>query len=357
MGTIRAFTPSFDLEIDTRVGETALEALRRQALPAQGFLLLDNDGGFVSLTHVVDPGVTIHAIPVGNADFSQLRLGVDVAARPEAIAEIFTLASDDQAPSLVQFTRAEGIDYIYTAAMKVLDRYRAMHPGGLPIQVAFSGGADCRIIGECLGRYQSDNPDAAFHAVITANGFEDQEEHLRSAAAIADAYHIEHSIYNEQAAAKVLGFTASRTRHRNEFPHDGAEILAASWVQELNFQVAYDAGRTAIMFGFNQEDIIAERFYQALTGQQPDAYPIRRINGLDLLAPLHKIPKKLIDALDIDNALRSYRGRRPPTSQLMSSMHFLACHIVERLPALATAICDPSASADLRFGNAEGFAG
>jgi hypothetical protein len=321
MGTIRARTPASDFEIDTRVGETVLEALHRYVLPAQGFLLLDDDGAFVSLTHTVDPGVTIHAISVGNADFSLLNKALTVAARPGALAEIFAASGDDQSLALVQFTRAEGIDYIYTAAKKVLDDYRATHPGGLPIQVALSGSSS-RVLGECLGRYQSDNPDAAFHAVITTNGFEEQEEHLRSLVAIADTYKLEHSVYNEQAAAKALGFAdgfaASRASHRNEFPNNEADILATSWVQELNFQVAYDAGRTAIIFGFSQEEIIAERLYQALAQQQLDAYPIRHINGFDLLAPLHKISEKLIDALDSDMSVRNDRGRQPPASHLVS---------------------------------------
>ena len=73
MSTIRAHTAASDLEIETNPDETILETLRRYALPAQGFLLKNDDGGFISLTQSADSCVTIHAFCVGNADFSLLK--------------------------------------------------------------------------------------------------------------------------------------------------------------------------------------------------------------------------------------------------------------------------------------------
>jgi len=346
MGSILARTTAFDLSIDTRPGETILEALRRSNLPAPGFLIQDDEHGFVSLSRVLGEADSVNAYSLRNPDFAILDPWVQVASSADAVAEIFAAAGEEQTPTLLQFSRDQGIDYIYAAAATVLDKYRAGHSPDTEIQVALSGGGDGRIVGECIGRYVTEHPEARFHAVITANGFEDEHAHLASAVGIAEKFEIPHTTYDEEASAKALGFAAgfgtALERYRNEFPHDEAEILATYWVQELNFAVARSAKRRGIIFGFNQEDVIAERLYQALVGTLLPAYPVRAAKGFDIIAPLYKIPKKLIDALDIDNSMRNYDRRQPSVSYLRSSVYFMAYLMIERFPALATAFADPT---------------
>lgn len=346
MGKIRARTTAFDFDLETRDGETILEALRRTGLPAQGFLLHDENGGFASLSHVLAAGQTVDAYSLRNPDFSVLDPSIQVAARDKPAAEIFAAAGTEQTPTLVQFTRAEGIEYIYAAFSKVFDDYYAANPNVGEIQIALSGGGDGRIVGECAGRYLREHPTAAFHAVITANGFEDETEHIGSATAIAERFGLAYSLFNEADSAKKLGFIdgfdSALERYHDEFPGDEAEILATYWVQELNVAVARETGRRAVVFGFNMEDVIAERLYQALTGHLLDPYPVRTAKGIDLVAPLYKIPKKLIDALDVANSMRNYERRQASVSYLRSAMYFLAYHVVERFPALAAAFADPT---------------
>jgi gamma-glutamylcyclotransferase (GGCT)/AIG2-like uncharacterized protein YtfP len=346
MGSLIARTTAFDVKVDTRPGETILEALRRNCLPAPGFLLYDDQQQFVSLTRVLGDDEVVTAYSLRNPDFAILNPSTQLVPSTDPVAEIFTAAGEDQTPTLLQFTRDEGIGYIYASAAKVLDDYRTQHAPDAEVQVALSGGGDGRVVGECLGRYLAEHPDARFHAVITANGFEDEHAHLQAATGIADRYKIAYTVFDEDDSAKALGFHhgfhSALERYRNEFPHDEAEILATYWVQELNFAVARAAGRRGIVFGFNQEDVIAERLYQALTGQRLPAYPVRTADDIDIIAPLYKIPKRLIDALDVDNSMRNYDRRQPSVSYLRSSLYFMAYHVVERFPALAAAFADPS---------------
>jgi hypothetical protein len=168
MGTIRASSRGVEFDIATHVGETALEALRRRALPVQDFVLVDRMRRFVSLAHIIEPDETIHAYPVRSVDDLPLTPDVAIARRPAAIAEIFAASGESQAPGIVQFTRAEAIDYVYDGFKAVLDGYRRAHPDCPPIQIAFtSGDSSNRVVGECIGRYQDDHPEIAFHAVIT----------------------------------------------------------------------------------------------------------------------------------------------------------------------------------------------
>lgn len=345
MATINARTTAFDFTIEARDGETILEALRRNCLPAAGFLLYTGDGQFVSLTRTLGPGESVNAYSLRNPDFTVLDPSVQLAPSDRPVAEIFTTAGEQQTPTLLQFSRAEGIAYVQAAVTRVLDAYRDGREGD-EIQVALSGGGDGRIVGECLGRYREEHPDVRFHAVITANGFEDEKAHLDAATGIADRFGIPYSAFDEADSAKLLGFTngfqSALYRYRDQFPHDEAEVLATYWVQELNLEVARKAGRRGIVFGFNMEDVIAERLYQALVGKLLPPYPVRSVHGLDLIAPLYKIPKRLIDALDVDNSMSNYDRRRPSVSYLRSAIYFLAYSLVERFPPLAAGFADPT---------------
>ncbi|HEX8628753.1 MAG TPA: hypothetical protein VF755_11335 [Catenuloplanes sp.] len=346
MGRISARTTSFDFDIDTQPGETVLSALRRSNLPASGFLLQDDHGGFMSLARVVGDGETVTAHSLRNPDFSILDPAVQVVPANEPVAEIFAADGPQQTLTLVQFNRQQGIDYIYRCFATVLDDYRAGAGGDNDIQIALSGGGDGRIVGECAGRYQHDNPGVRFHAVITANGFEDETGHLTSAVRIAQTFGIAYTMFDEAASAQRLGFAdgfgPALDRYREQFPDDEAEVLATYWVQELNLAVATETGRRGIIFGFNQEDVIAERLYQALSGKVLPPYPVRATATADIIAPLYKIPKRLIDALDLDNSMTNYERRQPSVSYLRSALYFVAYQLIERFPTLAAAYADPT---------------
>ncbi|GGJ75330.1 hypothetical protein GCM10010123_01680 [Pilimelia anulata] len=345
MGRIRTRTTAFDLDVHTGEGETVLEALRRHNLPAQGLLLFNDDMQFVSLTRVLGAVDTISAYSMRNPDFGILDPTIQLSVSADPVAEIFA-ADIDQKLTLLQFDRREAIDYIYASFSAVLDNYRRANGPDAVIQVALSGGGDGRIVGECVGRYRDHHPGAQFQAIITANGFEDETAHIEAATTIAVNFGIPYAVYDEAASAKMLGFTdgfaSALDRYSNEFPHDEAEILATYWVQELNMEVAKAAGRRAVIFGFNQEDVIAERLYQALTGRILPPYPVRQIRDVDLIAPLYQIPKRMIDALDVENTMRNYQRRTPSVSYLRSSLYFTAYLIAERFPALAAGFADPT---------------
>ncbi len=346
MGTIHIRTTSFDMKVDTHDGESILEALRRSNLPAAGFLLFDDERRFVSLTRRLAHEDTIDAYSLRNPDFAILDPTVQVSLSGEPVAEVFAAEGEQQQLTLLQFNRDEGIRYIAASFAKVIDDYRSTAELDAEIQSALSGGGDGRIVGECIGRYLAEHPQAGFHAVITTNGFDDERSHIDSAVRIATTFGIPHTVYDEAASARLLGFqngfASALDRYHNEFPTDEAEVLATYWVQELNFEVAKAAGRRAVVFGFNQEDVIAERLYQALIGQLLPAYPVRTARDFDIIAPLYKIPKKLIDALDTENSIRNYGQRRPSVSYLRSSLYFTAYQLIERFPALAAAFADPT---------------
>jgi hypothetical protein len=340
--TILVRTTACDFEVPLREGEFLLEGLRRANLPLMGFLYTDEAGQFVSLARRVGAGERLVAHSLRNPDFTHLSPTFDLYPSAQPVAEI--ISSDADRRCVVQFDRTTGFEYVYTSFVSILDSYLGTLTEPTTLQVALSGGGDGRVLGECIGRYTSEHPTVQFHAVITANGVEGETEHLTSACAIATRFGIPFSSYTEAQSAELLGFTtdlgSAFQRYRREFPDDEAEVVGTYWVQEVNRLTAAAAGRTAILYGFNQEDVIAERLFQALVGSTLPPYPVRHIQGVDLIAPLCKVPKKLIDALDVSNSQRNYAARQPSVSYLRSSLYFLAYTVIEQFPALAAAFID-----------------
>ncbi|MGH7241685.1 MAG: hypothetical protein ACREGB_05300, partial [Candidatus Saccharimonadales bacterium] len=202
-----------------------------------------------------------------------------------------------------------------------------------------SAGGDSRVVGGCLNRYQMDDPSARFHCVITALGFEDEREHITNAVKIAERFDLPYTVFSSAAAAELLHYQTDLNSvarsYKQSFPSDEPEVLGTYWVQQINVHVAHEAGRRGIVFGYNQEDTIADRLYQLLSGKLLPTFPIRSLTDYDIIAPLCQIPKKMIDAMDLGNSLRNYAIRVPSVSYLRSSLYFIAYMICEKFPAVA----------------------
>ena len=343
MASILVRTTARDFEVPLREGEYLIEGLRRANLPPMGFLYADDAGQFISLAYRMRAGDRLVAYSLRNPDFSYLRPDFDFFPVDRPVAEVISPAGGG-GRGIRQFGRADAFDYVYNSFADVVTVYLADNPGRTSIQVALSGGGDGRVIGECVGRFMSDRSDVEFHAVITANGIEDEGQHLASASAIARRFDLPFTTYPVSGSAELLGFVTDLgtafERYRQTFPDDEAEVIGTYWVQEVNRLAAAAAGRVAIIYGFNQEDVIAERLFQALAGVTLPSYPVRRVQGMDLIAPLCRVPKKLIDALDVENSQRNYARREPSVSYLRSALYFLAYTVIEQFPDLARAFVD-----------------
>lgn len=336
---LHLWSPNDTYDISTHPHETLLDCLRRANIPAYAVLVFDEADNFVSLADELLPDRGYSALAIRNPDMSILlpwyrRVGVD-----EAVAELFLDGTKPWAPDLVQFSREAGFRFILDRFTNVLERYSA-ETGQNRFLVALSAGGDSRVVAECAAAYRIAHPDASFQAVIACLSFEEENEHVRAAIDIAAAFHLEHRVYTKAEVARQFGYSGTldsvATNFRQDFPDDEIEILGTYWVQEFMRLIAAQERCKAIIFGYNQEDAVADRLYQALAGELLDPYPFRPLGEHTIVSPLHQVPKRLIDAMDLDNSRRNYGRRRTSVSPMRSAIYFIAYQICAQYPTLAS---------------------
>ncbi len=318
MGTIHLVTTHQTFSIPTKSAETLLEVLRRSNIPLQGILLLNKEMNFVSLTEELSDSDEVWAYSLRNVDFTYILPHYDFVPTVDPVTELIQPLQSPSNLGLVQYSRTEAFDYIYESVNEVLSSYlghKTEERDEVTLQVALSPGGDGRVLAECIRRFWDNNPNVSFHSVIVAVGFEEEHEHISNAIKIADQFRLPYSVFTY-------------------------------WVQQLNFAVARETGRHGIILGYNQEDVIADRLYQLVSGKVLENFPVRQLEDFDIIAPLFQIPKKMLDAMDLRNSMRNYNMRSPSISYLRSSLYLLSYIIVEQFPSIANVMSGRTLTAD-----------
>lgn len=322
-------------------GETILEGLRRHNLPLHSVFILSDDGDFVSLSEKVQNNRGYNAYSMRNADFSLLQPSFVVKRTVDPIAEVIDYDDETQKKLIVQLNRKEAEEFVFRSVCASLDECRERFDIS-SFQIALSPGGDGRILAEAVRRYWDLHPTCRFHAVIVAVGFEDEAEHISTALELANRFGFPVTALPSVEGARLLGYVKSLAdmadAYRAEFPGDEGEVMLTYWVQELNYRIAEQNGRQAILFGYNQEDILAERLYQLSFGKLLDRLPERSISGVRIVAPLSQVPKRILDAMDYNNSFRNYRLRTPSVSYTRSAFYFLSYMLAEQFPGIAAAL-------------------
>ncbi|MTI42767.1 hypothetical protein JM93_00970 [Roseibium hamelinense] len=352
MGAIQFATTEKDYSIETRDDETILETFRRLNIPLQGSLIVDADRKPVSITAILQPHETVYAYSLRNPDFDAINPEYTLIKRDNLSTELIRPLTNPADLAIVQYTREEAFDYIYSSFETVVDHALEELGGtGSPLlQVSMSSGGDSRVLAECIQRHMREKGTCDYHCISIANGFEDEYDLLTNAAKIAQEFGLNHTSYDIRTGAEKLGYNKDFNEIIEEYStthdRDELEVLGTYWLQEINKQVAAETGAAALVFGYNQEDVIAEKLYQLMLDMRLPNYPVRDMNGLKIIAPLAQVPKRMLDSMDIDNSLRNYGIRVPSVSYLRSSLYFMAYTICEQFPALADIFSGAALAAD-----------
>lgn len=354
MGLLTLRTTSRTFSIELQDGETILEALRRSNIPSSSVIVLDSNGGFCSLSMKCRQRDRLTAHSLRNVDFDVISPSYEHYPVDNPVAEVFAVTASPGRLALKQLSRDAALDRISADFTHVLDYYMSevQADGDPPVEVliALSAGGDSRVLAECARRYSITKPGISFHAITCSIGFEDDGSHVAAAKRIAAEFGLTHTALTPAATAASLGLGPDvreiAARFLGRFSGDEPEVLGTYFVQEVMAQEAAERGCHAVIMGYNLEDAVADRLYQLMCGRLLPPFPIRRVETLDILAPLYLTPKRVLDALDLSNSLRNYELRRPSESYLRSALYFAAYSLAENFPPVAHVIAGSPLTGD-----------
>jgi len=341
MATLRVITTDGTFSVSVAPSESVLEAARRVNLSAHAFIFLDGADHPVSMSYQPKEDETVNAYGLRNATMRVLdpRYAVVQPTSGNFAVDVITETTDRSGRILLQLTTADALAVAKASFFQVMNQYLGSNPKQ-EVQIALSAGGDSRVVAECAAAWR-EAQGTTFSAVITALGFENGPQHIEHATRIAESFQLPYEVFDEQTAASLLGYSADlRTMgesYRMEFPDDDVEIIGTHWLELVNREAAARRGRQAIIFGYNQEDVIADHLYNVLLARTLPHYPVRTVRDITYLAPLAFVPKRLLDSLDIENSLRNYRQRVESRSYTRGAIYHLAYHLTERFPLLASA--------------------
>jgi len=281
----------------------------------------------------------IVAYALRNVDYDALFPRFVVEETVEPVTELLLDGHNGTGKRVIQLTRDMALNRIYSSVRTVINNYLGATDEKITLQVGLSPGGDGRILAECIARYIQDERRANFHCIIVGAGFEDEEEHVSNAVALADRFNLSYTTFSSNEAGTFLGFSVGLDelahQYRVEHPNDAAEMLPTYLLQELHFAIGRATSRRGIIMGYNFEDTLAERLYHLMSGVFLPPFPIRRLPDFDIIAPLCDVDKYLLDSLDIENSIRNYSARRASGGDVRSSLYVMAYSMAQMYPSLA----------------------
>lgn len=313
--------------------ETILDLLKRYGIPSSGVLITDDKSQFVSVSDSLNNYETVYAWAMRNVDYGIYFNEIGIRSTEFAISESFFGATGKR--HITQFTRIELENFLVENVNSVI-REAVKKTNSSKFLFALSPGGDGRALIEALSKCQErENIDLL--CVITCTGFEDETEHKNEAIKLAVKWGFNYELVTEIEASQIMGYDRSLGEIAKAFhsleSKDEPEVLLSYWVQEISHHTARKNDIRNIIFGYNMEDVLGEVLYNFLFRvQQKERFPIKRFSEFNYIAPLYKIPKKMLDSLDIDNSFRNYRLRMRPNSLTRSSIFTLMYYIMEYHP-------------------------
>jgi hypothetical protein len=165
---------------------------------------------------------------------------------------------------------------------------------------------------------------------------------------LAEKWNFRCEVVTEMQASQILGYNKPLGEIAKGFhalqSKDEPEVLLSYWVQEISHYIAKRNNIKNIIFGYNMEDVLGEVLYNFLFQvQQKEKFPVKCLSEFNYIAPLYRIPKKMLDSFDIDNSCRNYRLRMLPNSLTRSSIFALMYYLMEYHPDLVQTLLEGGA--------------
>ncbi len=255
---------------------------------------------------------------------------------------------------LRRFSRAECIQVVEENVSSMLDQYFEKSGSGVAkIVIGVSGGGDSNALISALEKYKSDKNIEIIPVIISGPG--EWDAGISRAKDICDQLSLKLNVVSELETREILGATGEGpdliSRFGKQFPGEDYEFLGTLIIRRVLVHIAKLNNARHICTGINFEDLIAEYFAWNLRGGMPPELPVRKVDGVKLLFPLWKTPKKIIDGCYPKHSFANYEGRYPSFSPGRTLAYQLAYVLTSDFPGVGEKLLDSSAELSTRLGS------
>lgn len=124
------------------------------------------------------------------------------------------------------------------------------------------------------------------------------------------------------------------------YPDSDLEMIGTLVIRLVLSYIARQNDTDMIVTGLNLEDILAEAFYAIFKKEPLLPFPVREVDGINILYPLYRCPKRILDGCYPKLSLENYTQRSPNTLYWRAHSYYLAQSISTIVPGMEFILLD-----------------
>lgn len=238
--------------------------------------------------------------------------------------------------SAVQLTAENCQEFVDEAVRDFVEDHRDLLTSAGEILVGTSGGGDSNALLSALTRATADLPVRIEPLMLL--GLPEWDSALERAQALCADLNLPLTVLDSAYVNRAIGRPDQRPDwvgdFRKLFPEDDYDVVGTLAIRRALTREAKRRGTTCIVTGLNLEDILAECFLRLAQGRPPLRFPVRLIDGVNLLYPIHRVPKKILDGCYPRFSLTNYAERSVGTMMGRAVPYYLAQSMNATVPGI-----------------------
>lgn len=203
-----------------------------------------------------------------------------------------------------------------------------------PSVVGVSGGGDSNaLLGALLN---AGIPSALIHPVMIM-GVPDWDKGRDRAESLCSSYGLTLKIYEASEVSSLLGLRPGRdwvSAFESTYPGVDVEVIGTLAIRRVLSAHVRQLGQGSVVTGLNLEDLLADALMRVMEGKLPIAFPKRHLDGVDILYPLYRCPKRILDGCHPKYSLENYQDRYPSHLNGRAITYFLSQSVGALLPGV-----------------------
>lgn len=233
---------------------------------------------------------------------------------------------DEGTVDLVGMSVGECRSFVFKEVRSFLDAHPEIVESGSPIVMGISGGGDSNTFLDAFT--QCKDIDKSRLVPVMMLGVPDWDLGKNRAIELCESYGLDLRFVEAETVTKLLGKKEGSdwvTDFEKYFPDADLEVLGTLCIRLSLQHVANELGGKYICTGLNLEDLLADSLFNIARGKMPVPFPLRKVNdSTELMYPLYRVPKKILDGCNPKYSLSNYQDRYPSMNYGRGVSYYLA---------------------------------